>query len=124
MSVIRRQDGSLRKEDPKITEEMESDVIKFRTAIARATILSTLQGHPGWETVKEILNEKIKVLDRTLDNFKQNEHRYNDLIMQERKDFKFLSGIVDDFTGSVPGFERTLADIEKALDERRKATAG
>ena len=115
--------GQTRKENPQVTEDMEDKLARFKIMMRRAELMGSLKEHPGWIAIQEILAEKLKSSERALDNFDKNEHRSNDLLMQERKNFKFFISIVDDFIASIPNFESAIERTEKELDARRKSVA-
>lgn len=119
--MIRTEEGQLRKENPEVTDALEESLARLKIAMNRAELMSSLKSHPGWEAIQEILDEKLKQSERKLDGFDKNDHRVNDLLMQERKNFRFFKSIVDDFLDSIPKFEAKINEIQKQLDERRKS---
>lgn len=121
--MIKTSEGKLRRENPEITEAIESNLIKVRTALRRAEIMKLLKDHPGWLAIQDILKDKLAGIERDLDNFKSKEHREIDLLMQERRNVKFFLSIVDDFVDSIPGFEQSINRVESELESRRKQAA-
>lgn len=121
--MIRNKDGQLRKENPEITDKLEGQLAKYKVLMHRGEQMASLKDHPGWIAIQEILQEKISESERKLDGFSQNEHRQNDLLMQERKNFRFFLSIVDDFQATIPKFQQAIENTEKQLNERRKEPA-
>ena len=122
--MIRTPEGRWVKENPAVTERIETSINVYKVAIHRASILSTLKGHPGWDCVQEILGERLKSVNNKLAKFRDQDTRINDLLLQERADLELLLNLVDDFANSVSGFESALARSEKELETRRSVGTG
>lgn len=121
--MIRTADGHARKENPQITEEMETNMARFKILLNRGEQMASLKDHPGWLAIQSILKEKLDLSERKLNEFEKNDHRVNDLLMQERKNFKFFHSIVDDFEATIPKFQQAIENLEKQINERRRKTA-
>lgn len=117
--MIKTADGKMVKENPDVTAKMQSQLNVFKIAAHRGEILQSLQGHPGWDTIQEILTEKIETINNKLADFENQDQRKNDLLLQQRKDYSFLLNIVDDFSQSVSGCESAILRTEKELESRK-----
>jgi hypothetical protein len=119
--MIRTPEGKRLKENPEISEKIERTITSLKIAAKRAEVLSTLGGHAGWETVKDILGEKVKSIDGQLKKFLELEPRKVDSLHQQKLDFEFILTIVEDFVESVPGFHAAIERNQKELDARKQS---
>jgi hypothetical protein len=120
--MIKTADGHYRKENPKVTEEIQNSIVKFKLAIQRGKAMESLKDHEGWHTIQDVLNDRLKVVEKYLDNFSEKEQRWIDFRLQEKKDLKFFVSIVDDFLESIPIFESHIEQWEKSLSERKPSS--
>ena len=111
------------KPNAQITRTAEERIIELRGAIQEAEQIMSLSGHPGWQKLNENIEEQLAQTDRELDNFEKMTERQIVVSLKERKDFRWVVGLVEKLKDRLPELHQALADCEKIVAERKDKLA-
>lgn len=132
MSLIRREDGTIRKANPQVTQSIESDLLRLKAGKARAERMATLKDHEAWADIREVVNRRLQQINRSLEDFNQKretdfarklDYRDIEFLLQERKDFTLFLSIVDEAESGISLLETKIEEYEKQLESRKPANA-
>lgn len=107
------------KQDPKVTKTLEQSIIELRGAVREAEEIMTLRAHPGWTRLQDNIKAQLDDVERELDSFEALPERALVLKLKERKDFRWVIGVVDKVESKLPELHNALAGVEKQLVERK-----
>lgn len=114
------------RENPKITEDMESKLIQHRGDFEACREIMMLKELPGWGRVRTILEANLGALENELDKFEKiNEHGIR-FILKEKKDLLYFIDLVDGAEARAMGLRQEISRLEGKFSERKHkpVTAG
>ena len=110
------------KQNPKITQDKESELIQLRGDYEACREIATLKDHPGWVRIREILEANRRVLKDQREDFqKLNEHGLR-FILKEEQDFEFFLALVDKVDERMQRLQEEISKAHVGINERKRTT--